>query len=440
MLVGLTVLSARDQLRLAHDEAKRRGLEVMRALAVPCAVSLARRELEELDAILARFADTEGRDLDIRWVGIVDAQGQVLAHTEAQRFGTQLADSFTQRAIEAEGPLVEVVGDDDRGSVLRLSMPIVTDSVRSGPRWATMTSELELTRLEGRLEQIRLRFLVGGGLIGIVLVVGIWLLLRGLVVSPVMRLADAAERLRQGDLGARVEDIGGNDQMGELSRVFNQMAEQIEGHTEELSLRVEERTKELVRANRQLARTNRRLELLAHKDGLTGLLNHRAFHETLANVLADKRGPPRPVSLIMIDVDHFKAYNDRLGHPAGDEVLRRLADHFRAKLRATDHVARYGGDEFAVILPTAAREQSRKIAAKLVTGVPMDDLDHQPEDGLGPLPPLGLSLGVATWPDDAQTASELVDRADQALYEAKRRGRGCAVVFGDLEKKKAEAS
>jgi len=159
-----------------------------------------------------------------------------------------------------------------------------------------------------------------------------------------------------------------------------------------------------------------RMERMAITDGLTGLYNHRYFRGALKRVVARAREEgARPVSLLMVDIDFFKHYNDTKGHPAGDELLRRLALFLRGNVRPTDIVARYGGEEFAIILPGLSKWDAVSVAERLREGV---------ERSLG----ITVSIGVASFPDDALDDDSLLSKADIALYEAKRQGRNRVCV------------
>jgi len=175
------------------------------------------------------------------------------------------------------------------------------------------------------------------------------------------------------------------------------------------------------------ARLFDRTERLATTDGLTGLTNHRTFQDRLEAQLALAQRYGKRVSLLICDVDHFKAVNDTYGHPAGDEVLRGLARTLLREARGTDVVARYGGEEFAVVMPetdaagaVVIAERIRDRVARLVF-----------ETAQGPLR-VTVSLGTATFPDDARTKAALVERADACLYHAKRHGRNQAVSAASL--------
>ena len=158
-------------------------------------------------------------------------------------------------------------------------------------------------------------------------------------------------------------------------------------------------------------------------DGLTGLLNRKSLDDRLAQELNKTQRHGGTLSLMLIDVDHFKELNDRLGHLVGDQALKNLADIFRAETRESDLSFRYGGDEFAILLPatdlSAAQCTAERICRKL-QAAPIETFSV--DDGNTPLRP-ELSIGVAEYlPGD--TEAELLQRADTQLYQAKAEGRG----------------
>jgi diguanylate cyclase (GGDEF)-like protein len=187
-----------------------------------------------------------------------------------------------------------------------------------------------------------------------------------------------------------------------------------------LEEKVRERTAALETAN---ARLNR----LAVTDGLTGLFNHRYLQEQLHQAVERSLRDGIPVAMLMIDVDHFKKYNDRLGHPAGDEALRTVARLIAEDRRAVDVVARYGGEEFAVLLHGVGRQQAIEVAEKIrarVAGTIIPGAEEQP------LGKLTVSIGEACCPDDAHSAEGLLEAADVALYRAKKSGRDTVIAAG----------
>jgi diguanylate cyclase (GGDEF)-like protein len=185
----------------------------------------------------------------------------------------------------------------------------------------------------------------------------------------------------------------------------------------ELEAKIHERTHELAEANARLAQ-------LAVTDGLTGLYNHRHFHERIALEVERSQRSGLPLSLLMLDVDHFKQFNDTFGHPAGDEVLRQLARVLADTRRANDVVSRYGGEEFAVILVDTAKFTAAKVAER----VRERTAGHDFTEAAAKAGKITVSIGVATFPDDGSDAEALVRSADTALYAAKRAGRNRVVL------------
>jgi diguanylate cyclase (GGDEF)-like protein/PAS domain S-box-containing protein len=162
------------------------------------------------------------------------------------------------------------------------------------------------------------------------------------------------------------------------------------------------------------------LEQLASKDGLTELANRRIFDRRLEEAFRTAQSSSTSLSLLMIDVDHFKAYNDTYGHPAGDEVLRQVAGVLRSACRGElDLVARYGGEEFAVILPAASTEVAHDIAVRLAAAVRMLDIPHM-SSSKGRVT---VSIGLASVTEAMNDPQQLLKSCDQALYGAKAAGR-----------------
>ncbi len=157
-----------------------------------------------------------------------------------------------------------------------------------------------------------------------------------------------------------------------------------------------------------------RLESIARTDELTGLPNRRAWQEALPRELTRGARSDEQLCVAMLDLDHFKRYNDARGHQAGDRLLKEVAVAWSDELRATDILARYGGEEFAVALPLCPLDLARTVVERLREVVPCDE---------------SCSAGIAVW-DGVESASELVGRADRALYEAKRAGRDRTIVAG----------
>lgn len=179
-----------------------------------------------------------------------------------------------------------------------------------------------------------------------------------------------------------------------------------------------------IRYSLKLGAAMRELRRLATRDALTNLLNRRAFDALLTEEVDRARRLGRPLTLAVLDLDHFKAVNDTYGHPAGDLVLTAVARVLEAGVRTIDRVARIGGEEFAVLLMETVAADGYGVACRLVEAVRSRPVVLADGRELG----ISLSAGVAELPSADGTESALLDAADRALYQAKRGGRDRAVL------------
>jgi diguanylate cyclase (GGDEF)-like protein len=188
---------------------------------------------------------------------------------------------------------------------------------------------------------------------------------------------------------------------------------------------------ELQKLTRELAEKNRRLEKLAHIDGLTEVYNHRYFQNYLEKEVSRADRNEKSISLVMIDVDHFKAFNDVHGHLAGDFILKELCRLIQGKLREYDLLSRYGGEEFAVVLPETEKADAETVAEKLRQSIE-DHLFAGPEGEYQ----ITVSMGVASIQPvkDTFKRNDLIDFADRAMYESKRKGRNRVTVYASGKK------
>ena len=159
-------------------------------------------------------------------------------------------------------------------------------------------------------------------------------------------------------------------------------------------------------------------------DGLTGLYNHRHFYEILPREIERAQRYKHSLSVLMIDLDDFKKYNDTNGHLAGDKLLQDLASVLVRTVRSADIVFRYGGEEFTVVLPETTKQTGVEVAKRLFKSA---------REKL----PVTLSVGIAAYPDDGQTTEEVVTKADFAMYQAKQLGKDRICVFGIENEKQA---
>ncbi|MDH4416520.1 MAG: sensor domain-containing diguanylate cyclase [Acidovorax sp.] len=226
-------------------------------------------------------------------------------------------------------------------------------------------------------------------------------------------LAAAASAVEENRPGRNIPAVHSNHEVHQLSQALGRMTHRLLAAREAMEEKVRLRTLELEAANRAL-------DLQARTDALTGLLNRRGFETQMAFALALARRSTRPLSLIAVDVDHFKRVNDTYGHEAGDEVLRRLARTLEARLRGSDVIARLGGEEFVALLPDTDLEGARAIAQTLVAA-----MAQQRDPMVGTIT---VSAGVASMRNASDTGAAILRRGDMALYEAKGQGRNRVCV------------
>lgn len=184
-----------------------------------------------------------------------------------------------------------------------------------------------------------------------------------------------------------------------------------------------EQERQLETQRKALIEANGKLKALATTDGLTGIRNHRSFQDTLERAFRRARKLGRNLSVVLIDADHFKSYNDSFGHPAGDAVLRCLAELLESAVRSGDCVARYGGEEFAMVLPDRDASAAVALAERVRASVHGHRFPHRA---------VTVSLGVASLADDVLDPASLIARADQALYASKHAGRNTVTHFRDV--------
>jgi diguanylate cyclase (GGDEF)-like protein len=158
----------------------------------------------------------------------------------------------------------------------------------------------------------------------------------------------------------------------------------------------------------------------AHSDSLTDLFNHGHFQYLLQTELEKAKATHKPLSLVMLDIDDFKIYNDKLGHQAGDDILKNLAGLLKNQSRKMDFVCRYGGEEFTIILPQTNKKEAFLIAERLRQDIQNYSFVHEE---ILPNKRLTASLGLASFPEDGALPSELIASSDKALYQAKQKGK-----------------
>ena len=241
-------------------------------------------------------------------------------------------------------------------------------------------------------------FLLSMTLFGVVVGISAAVMLSRGLVQPILELAAGAEAIGEGNLDHRIS-IDSDDELEALAGSFNTMAEKRQQI--EAALRVQ-----------------------AHHDELTGLPNRKLFQDRLAQALAQAQRHDWGFALHFLDLDGFKAVNDSLGHPVGDELLKAIAAIVTGCIRQTDTAARIGGDEFAVVQTEFKdRQGAIDVATRIIDALsrPLRIGEHDVE--------IGVTIGIAIYPEDGTDALQLQQNADSALYAGKAKGKNTSVFY-----------
>jgi diguanylate cyclase (GGDEF)-like protein len=335
----------------------------------------AARELRQLSGLEVSFLTSEGG----KW--------RMHASTLAPLLRELLTGNLPQSAASSNRPLeLDLGGEEFETRVTRLTAP----SARTD---ATIVAVLQRPLSEALQPFARVNsvffWLALGSLI--TLVAGSVIIARN-ITQPVQRLAEAARRIQSGDYATDVA-VEQKDELGELAQSFNLML-------------------------RGIATREREILRLAYEDTLTGLPNRAMFRDRLEELVAAARNEQQRFAVLLAGMDRFKAINDTLGHPVGDQALREVALRVRAVLRDSDVVARLGGDEFAVLLATDDDERIPIVARKILTALEAPlVIEGQSMD-------IAASIGIAQYPEHGADANDLLRAADVAMYVAKRESAG----------------
>ena len=245
----------------------------------------------------------------------------------------------------------------------------------------------------------------------LVVICGAAYLLGLTIVGPLNRLTTAAAEIAAGNLKVRLPVFSGGE-LGYMTEVFNRMSRQLRLVMGELDA-----------TNKELRETNKELHELSITDALTTLHNRKHMMDTLAMEVARGLRYDKRFSILMIDIDDFKMYNDTFGHLPGDEVLKELGTFLASTLRTEDYAARYGGEEFLLLLPETGSEGAGQLAERL-----RQRLEEKAIGAAGDHQGITVSIGVAAFPENGADPEELIRRADSAMYEAKQAGRNLVRV------------
>lgn len=410
-LVGVGALMLEGISRAANEAGISQARLLARTLAGSFAVPLARGEHELLQREIDHIVDSHELFPDIERVTVIDQKRRIVAQSEPSRFGEPWAGDVP----EGES-VVQVDGD--------VPVVVVLLPIAGAMRFGTL--ELAVTIREPVVAARSARRQVSIALFAtlLILVASLALSLDRLVVRPLRRVAAAVVAHSPGAPSLGVEREG-PPEVRALVEAFDGMAARLHENAQHLERMVDERTSALLEANERLGTANQRLQELAVTDALTGLANRRALTERLGLEIDRARRSEQPLSLLLIDIDHFKRLNDTLGHLEGDAALVAVARILAEGRRVEDLIARFGGEEFAMLLPGTRSEDAKVVAERVRAAV---------ETGTaGGVTACTISVGCASLPEHASDARELLLAADRALYEAKAAGRNRVCVASAIE-------
>jgi len=261
----------------------------------------------------------------------------------------------------------------------------------------------------------RLDLLIGVGILALVAAIPLGFLLVRRIVAPLDGLSEAMFRFSQGRLDVR-SPVARHDEIGQLAESFNRMADQHQ-QTHERIVRLNTELEERV------AYRTQQLRELASREPLTGVYNRRYFNDVLERRFAEAVRYGTDLSCIMLDLDEFKAANDAFGHQVGDELLVLTAGTIMGQLRTADVAARFGGDEFVILLPQTDAERAKVLTERISEKFTRESTDRFP--GVH----VSMSMGIASFQMlDPKNAEALIRYADRALYDAKAAGKSQIVV------------
>ncbi len=331
-------------------------------------------------------------------VMLVDAQGRTLLSSDPKAGKLPPLDAALLQRLQARpGEPMNFRGSAQREVIgladVSASLPV------------TVVAERDRAEVYRGWVALRNLFLVLVGGMALVVALIAYRLGRSIAL-PLQRLIAAADRIADGDLDVRLS-VMRHDELGRLTQVFNQMADKLRSsHAEILA------------TSQTLQQQNRLLETLSITDSLTGLYNRSKLDSILNDQIALYKRNRRPFAVLMLDIDHFKTLNDSCGHIAGDELLATMAGILAQSIRSVDYAARYGGDEFVIILIDTPADMALETAERIRSQVESAHYSAGEQSVM-----VTVSIGIAQWQADDIDSTAVYARADQALYEAKRAGR-----------------
>jgi diguanylate cyclase (GGDEF)-like protein len=408
--------------RLVRAEQDAQLIQSASLLSKAVAVPLAQNDVVHLASLVNQAAN--GRPLV--YVTVFDTSGTTLAaahHTSVSSI--TLPTAFSTSSPPTPGTPRTLMADDRPTVILDITYPISFQGNSEDPALtnaATLLGYIRTGILANQWQRSmasRLDLVIGVGAVATLVAIPLGFMVVRRIIAPVEGLADAMSQFADGKLDVQ-SPVTRRDEIGCLAEAFNRMAEQYR-KTHQGLIRLNAELEERV------AFRTRQLRELASREPLTGLYNRRHFNEVLQRRFAEAKRYGTDLTAIMIDLDSFKKANDDFGHQLGDDVLVLAATTILSQLRTSDLAARYGGDEFIILLPQTDVQQGGVLAARIM------DKFHRELAKRHPDVSVTMSLGIAGLRDlngPDSDADLLIRTADQAMYDAKSSGKNRIVIAG----------
>lgn len=410
LIVLLTALSISSWMALREEEANllkeidQRGTYIGRFVAKSIAFSVVGYDYHTIQLLLDELTFSD----EINYAKVTNAKGSIMGESGSAIWGTD----------------IEPASDEE---LIMFTNNIQIDGETVGILYLGFSTKHIVSRLKAQ----KFTLLKREALIILLIALGEFLALSYIIVRPVGKIIDFLRRNvdNEGMLVSKIPMVS-NDEFGQLAQQFNTLSNQLNEANKKLHSKIESADRRLLETNQQLKQLNEEFRVLSITDPLTGLFNRRHFDELMETEtdLSNRHGNPN--SILLIDIDFFKAINDTHGHYIGDLVLKNMTRILQENLRRTDAVCRIGGEEFAVLCRRAGKVWAIKIAEKLRAAIETTPMVPEIDDGLM----ITVSIGVASMPYCAKniTPKQLYKDVDTAMYHSKNNGRNRVTHIADL--------
>ena len=410
LTVLLTALSVSGWLALREEKANllkeidQRGSYIGRFVAHSLAFSVVGYDYHTIQLLLDELTSSA----EIDYAKVSNAKGNTMGESGIASWGTSIEQASNDGLVMFTN---DIQIDDETVGTLHLG--------------------LSTSQITSRLENQQYTLFKREALIIVLIALGEFLALSYIIVRPVGKITDFLRSNvdKEGQLVGSIPLVS-NDEFGQLAHQFNDLSGQLNAANKKLHSKIESADRRLLETNQQLKQLNDEFKLLSITDPLTGLFNRRHFDELMENEVSMSNRHGDPNSILLIDIDFFKAINDTYGHYVGDVVLKALTKTLQENIRHTDAICRLGGEEFAILCKRADKVGAMELAEKLREIIEKTPMIPESDDELM----ITISIGVASVPDGngKTTPKQLYKDVDTALYYSKNNGRNRVTHVNEL--------